>query len=56
MTVYSDPELAALDLGEVPYYAVSLHYDIEFWQEKATAEGAVTLAKQVLEIICVGNE
>jgi hypothetical protein len=55
MTVYSDPELAALDLGEGPEYAVSLRYDIEFWQEKATAEGAVALSKRVLEIIRVGN-
>jgi len=53
LTVYSDPELAALDLAEATEYAVSLRYDIEFWPEKSTAEGAVTLAKRVLEIIRV---
>ena len=51
LTVYSDPELAALDLAEATDYAVALRYDIEFWPEKSTAEKAVMLAIRVLEII-----
>jgi hypothetical protein len=34
-------------------YAVALRYDIEFWPEKSTAEKAVRLATQALEIIRV---
>jgi HEPN domain-containing protein len=51
LTVYSDPELAALDLAESTDYAVALRYDMEFWPEKSTAEKAVMLAVRVLEII-----
>ena len=51
LTIYSDPEPAALDLAEATDYAVSLCNDIEFWPKKATAEEAVTLATRVPEII-----
>jgi HEPN domain-containing protein len=51
LTVYSDPKLATLELAEMTDYAVALRYDIEFWPEKPTAEEAIRLATQVLEII-----
>jgi HEPN domain-containing protein len=51
LNIYSDPELAALDLTEMTDYAVALRYDIEFWPEKSTAQEAVRKATQVLEII-----
>lgn len=51
LVIYSNSELAALDLTEATDFAVSLRYDIEFWPEKSTAEKAVLLAIRVLEII-----
>jgi HEPN domain-containing protein len=47
------PELAALDLSEATDYAVQLRYDIEFWPEKETAAQALSLARQVINIIAV---
>jgi HEPN domain-containing protein len=51
LVVYSNSELAALDLTEATDFAVSLRDDIEFWSERSTAEKAVLLATRVLEII-----
>ena len=45
------PELQMLDLTEMTDYAVHLRYDIEFWPEKETAESALGLAMQVMQMI-----
>jgi HEPN domain-containing protein len=39
--------LAGLDLAELSSYAVEVRYDFEFWPDRATAEGALSLAAEV---------
>ena len=39
--------LAGLDLAELSSYAVEVRYDFEFWPDRPTAEGALSLATEV---------
>lgn len=41
------PDLSSVDLTILTPYAVQLRYDAGFWPDQATAEEAITLAREV---------